>query len=195
MKRYRLPICVVISLSFALMVVMLSSCQKSNLQAELFSHDPSVRMLALGKLAELKKAQKSKLVPNLMKALNDEDTKIANYAEDALKILGPAAMPNLIQAMNDPDPYIRLSATEVIGHIGLSVSGVVHALAQALTDPFPLVREQAGLSLGRSPETIGLLILALQDNNQNIRSSAARVLKLLDTPEARNALKKSGLRS
>ncbi len=175
--------------------MILSSCQRPDIKPDLFSDNPSIRMLALGRLAELQSSEKLALLPDLMNALTSSDPKVAEKAGDALKTLGNLAMPSLAQAMNDSDPYVRLSVVEVIGQIGLSVPDVVRALAQGLTDPHPLVREQAGLTLGRSNETIGLLILALQDKNKDVRTSAAQVLKLLDTTEAREALKKHRLKS
>ncbi len=166
------------------------ACQRSDLKKELFSEDTPTRLMALGKLAQQNDLAKKKLLPFLLETLRSEDNQVVDRSEEALASLGQVAVPELAKFLSDPDPFIRLTATEVIGKMGVGVPGAVQALAQALGDPHPLVREEAGLNLGRSPETIGLLILALEDQNKEMAESSARILKLLDTPEAKDVLKK-----
>jgi len=166
------------------------ACQKHDLKNDLFSNDPGTRFLALGKLSELSPEKKKILIPFFLESLNSNDPHVVDRAQDALKTAGETAVPDLNRALSDPNPYIRLSAAEVVAQMGVDVPGVVQALAKALEDPHPLIREEAGLALGRSEETIGLLILALQEKNKDVSQSAAKVLKLLNSPAAREALRK-----
>jgi HEAT repeat protein len=83
-------------------------------------------------------------------------------------------------ALNDKSSAVRGVAADVLGVFG---DGAVPPLAAAMTDPVPLVRQTAALTLGRIGPAAGaatpVLTTALEDANENVRLACARALRSL----------------
>jgi HEAT repeat protein len=70
-----------------------------------------------------------------------------NYAAEALKKIGSAAVPALIEALKDRDGYVRRNAAGALGIIGRDAKAAVPALNEALNDKNRDVRESAAWAL------------------------------------------------
>ena len=129
-------------------------------------------------------------VPSLIKALQqDQDPEVRVSAAVTLGNIGAKdAVPTLILALQDQDPQVRRRVAFVLGLIGASAVDAVPALIQALQDPE--VRVSAAGALGKmGKDAVPALILALQNEDWNIRYSVAEVLERIGTPEALKAVK------
>jgi len=104
-------------------------------------------------------------IPELIQALEDEDSSVRDSAAEALgKIGSEASVPALIQALQDKDFLIRDSAAEALCQIGSEAA--IAGLIQALQDEDFSVRTSVANLLDQiDPEaSIPALIQALEDN-------------------------------
>src|SRR5262245_30705422 len=76
-------------------------------------------------------------VPELIKALNDEDWQVRNQAAVVLGVIGPdakAAVPPLIEVLQNEDKYLRRNGAVALGKIGPEAKAAVPALIKVLKD-------------------------------------------------------------
>jgi HEAT repeat protein len=118
-------------------------------------------------------------VPELRKALKDDNRNARRFAVDALMRLGPdakAALPDLLEAVQDNDPHVRLQVLFALVRTDHKAKGVVSALIAALYDP---ARRGHAISLLReldlepttgpeAKEMVPALIAAMGDKNADI---------------------------
>lgn len=142
----------------------------------------------LGKIGELPKGA----VPALIKRLGDEDLYVRYNATIALSRIGEPAVPALIEALRSEDSAIRSSAAYVLGDIGEPTKDAVVELIEALRDQEGVVRRNAMLSLSKiGKPAVPMLMETLKHEDQLVSSSAAYVLKQINTPEATKAVEGS----
>lgn len=86
----------------------------------------------------------------LISALGTGDYKARASAAEALVKMGPGpVMPSMIEALRNTDVRVRANAALVLGAFGPAATPAVPALARALRDENPRVREVAGEALTR----------------------------------------------
>jgi HEAT repeat protein len=130
---------------------------------------------------------KSRSVPELMRALKDPDANVRRAAAAALGARGSGAAlarNDLGAALKDSDASVRLAAAEALGKIGPTAHTAYPALVRALGDSDEAVRKAARESLGKIgkpfPEDVAALSAALKDPNANVRGFALETLLGMD---------------
>jgi HEAT repeat protein/3',5'-cyclic AMP phosphodiesterase CpdA len=124
-------------------------------------------------------------IPELVKALNHEDSSVCWRAAKALgKIGSDAAIPELVQALNHEDSYVRESAAEALGKIGSDAA--IPELVKALNHEDSYVRWRAAYALSKigSNAAIPELVKALNHENFYVRRRAADTLGELGSDAA-----------
>ncbi len=115
-------------------------------QRDLRDPSPDVRARAAQALATFE----HRAVPVLTSVLNDKEYKVRSNAAEALVKIGPGrVVPSMIEALRSPEVPIRANAAIVLGAFGPAAQGAIPALARALKDANPRVRELAGEALNR----------------------------------------------
>lgn len=139
--------------------------------------DADVRQSAAEALARL---HNSRAAEALLHALTDADSLVRQSAAEELRHIEDSRVEGaLIQALADADSEVRQRAIESLGYTGGSTA--LDALLPALTDEDAYVRRAAAEALGRLPapdddRLSAALMQSLQDNNDDVRNSAARAL-------------------
>ena len=114
------------------------------------SHELHLRAaVALGRIDN---SQLDRVMPILIKALDDRDMKIRFRAAMGLGLIGEpaeAAVPALIQALGDSHATVRSHAAYALEWIGEPAKEAIPALKEALKDEDKFVRLQAALALKR----------------------------------------------
>ncbi|MFN9621278.1 MAG: HEAT repeat domain-containing protein [Cyanobacteriota bacterium] len=133
----------------------------------------------------------------LQSALSDADRVVRSTAAGALgstREKAQMAVPQLIRmAKEDPYSDVRASAVEVMGKIQPTNQDVWTTLNQALQDRSWRVRRSAADALAEignqdlAKVAVSNLLLALENNNYTLQTSAAKTLGLLG-PSAKHAL-------
>jgi len=136
-------------------------------------------------------------VPALVKALDDPDTMVSNWARTALRLMAmggrlrPEAVPDvplLIGFLKSGDATLAEEAARSLGFLRKSPEVVVPVLVEALGDSRTTVRRQAMISLGMfgrdAREALPGLVKALDDPDPSI-SSYARATIIQIAPEKR----------
>jgi HEAT repeat protein len=119
-------------------------------QRDLLDPSPDVRVRAAQVLVTFER----RAVPALTSALNDKEYKVRATAAEALVRIGPGpVVPSMIEALTRPEVPIRANAAVVLGAFGPAAKPAVPALARALKDANPRVRELAGEALNRITAT------------------------------------------
>lgn len=152
---------------------------------ELASADAKQRRsaaFAIGKMGD----DAGPAVSKLMRALRDPDPGVSDAAAFALGEIGaPAreAVPLLTVLLNDrdADPKVRRSAAYALGSLKANGGDAVTALARALDDPQPAIRQNAAWALGRltlpTPKPIvQALEVKLADGDAVVRRDVAAAL-------------------
>lgn len=147
-------------------------------------------------LEELKDPQITEI---LISVLEDSNKDIKEFATSALGSINlknnPKAIDLLISALDDRDRNIRKNAVEALGK--LSDHKVVHPLIAALRDSDSSIRTSAAQALHKSPipgttnRAVASLIILLEDDNLDIRNTAAYSLADINSSPARAALMRS----
>jgi hypothetical protein len=129
-------------------------------------------------------------VPELIKALKDDDWQVRNQAAVALGAIGPeakAAVPALVEVLQDEDKYFRSHAATALGKIGREATAAIPALRKALKDKDEDVRRDAAAALGcLGPEAkaaVSDLVELLKDQRKAVRKQALKALEEID-PQA-----------
>jgi HEAT repeat protein len=116
------------------------------LQRQLRASSPDVRARAAQALAKFE----HRAVPALTTALNDEQYQVRSSAAEALVRIGPGpVVPSMIEALKRPEVPIRANAAVVLGAFGPAAQPAIPALARALRDANPRVRELADEAMTR----------------------------------------------
>ncbi|OUL28630.1 hypothetical protein BV378_07165 [Nostoc sp. RF31YmG] len=130
-------------------------------------------------------------VPEILRALKNEDAKVRGSAAEALGKLGNASefvLKELVVLLADMDSDVRANAAEALGILGNDSEPVLQGILGLLTDKVALVRRIAAEALGKlgnTSETVqqGLLRI-LTDDITLVRLTSAEALgKLGNTSE------------
>lgn len=148
-------------------------------------HDGSdqVRRRAVRSLGDFGLAALPSL-PHLVCALDDSVTCVRLEAMGAIGRIGPdaePAVPHIIPLLADEDVRVRTVAGATLKKIGRAS---VPLLAEALSDPDPIVRERAAILLGQmhadDDEVIAGLFEAMSDFDEDVRAAARQALKAIE---------------
>jgi HEAT repeat protein len=130
-------------------------------------------------------------IPELTKALKDDNAKIRHRAAWALSFFGPEArdaVPALAEALGDKNAEVRYLAALTLTEVGPAAEPACAALVKVLADPEVKVQLQAVQALHKlGAAAVPPLCEALGDERAHVRLGAAQVLSLLG-PEAKAAV-------
>ena len=138
---------------------------------------------------------REKYIPRLGEALRDEDWQIRSIAVAALGLTNSLeAIPYLTKALKDKDWQVRSSAAKAFSGIYSNKNILsITSLTNTLHDPDWRVRRSAVTSIELSDQTIPVLIELLNDQNENVRLSAA--IKLISRSVSPVSIIKLGSKS
>jgi len=134
-------------------------------------------------LLEITKSERT--IPELVKALNHEDSDVRKSAAEALgKIGSDATIPGLVKALNDENSFIAKIAAEALGRIGSD--SAIPELVKALNHEDSDVRKSAAEALGKidSDSAIPGLVKALNHKDSLVRRVAANALGKIGSDSA-----------
>lgn len=137
---------------------------------------------------EIKQLQKKEDVTGLTEALNDNDSYIRFKAAEALgKIEDHAAVDGLLSALDDKDQSVKEMAIIALGGLG-NKKAVLPLIANFGNDK--QLKELMVFSLGEigGKDSLDYLILALDDDDEDIRIRAAEALGKISNPDSVEAL-------
>jgi HEAT repeat protein/nucleoside phosphorylase len=124
-------------------------------------------------------------IPELLKALEDQDSTVKKRTCIALGQLGSeAAIAGLLEALEDQDTNVRREAATALGQ--LNSEAVIPGLLKALEHSNSDIRWCAteGLKQLGSENAVSHLLRVLQDENADVRCKAAEALGQLGSQEA-----------
>jgi len=159
-----------------------------------YGHVRSSAAAALGKI------DPEKAATQIIGLLQDEFDDVRNAAVDALCLLArgsdKAILSRILPLLSADAPYVREKAIIVLGRIGRSTqaklgSEGIEKIRLAIKDDSPLVRKAAVHALGERGEEqyVQDIILALADEDREVRLAAARVLgSIIKSKEAAESL-------
>ncbi len=105
---------------------------------------------------------------------------VRRNASYALSAMGTAAVPALIAATKHSHWWVRTTAVEALGDIGLAAENAIPALIEALGDSSDRVRPAAAVALGTISQSgssaVPALIQALEQDNPQVRQAASLAL-------------------
>jgi len=131
----------------------------------------------------------------LMKALSDPNSQVSKSAMGALEAMNIDVIGPLLESLSDESPSVRIFAVETLGKLSKNeaVSPLIELLAR---EDDSRVRQQALESLGKlgAQDAFDMLLISLLDEDEDVRVSAAKVLKRIDLSKALNTLSE-GLKS
>jgi HEAT repeat protein len=123
-------------------------------------------------------------VPELIKALNDENARVRLEAAEDLGLVGPpaaAAVPALLKLMEpEADPLVRVAAAKAVARIDPKNKTAVPLLIEALKDKAGKVQKMAAESLGdlgpESQAAVAALVKAAKDSDPTVSWAAIDAL-------------------
>ena len=105
---------------------------------------------------------------------------VRRNASYALTAMGAAAVPALIEATKHPKWWVRATAVETLGNIGLAAEDAIPALIETLDDSSDRVRPAAAVALGTTSQSgsraVSALIQALEQDYAPVRQAASLAL-------------------
>ena len=106
---------------------------------------------------------------------------VRRNASYALSAMGAAAVPALIEATTHPQWWVRETAVESLGDIGLAAEAAIPALIEVLhNDSSDRVRPAAAEALGTTSQAgsqaVSALAQALEQDNAGVRNAASLAL-------------------
>lgn len=122
----------------------------SALTRALDSNDPHFRLHAATALVRIEAGQAKKVLPMLIKALENENYTIRGLCINAIKEIGPQAVeavPGLIKALESDTRVNRILAASALGAIGTVAKAAVPLLKNLLEDPDAILRNSAKSAL------------------------------------------------
>jgi hypothetical protein len=126
-----------------------------------------------------------KCIPELFKALRNQDSSIQEIAANSLANIGTEeAILCLIEALQDENPSVCNSAAYALAKLGRNEA--IPKLFEDLEDQYSFVRSRAALALGniRDEGVISRLREILKDSNCDVRRSTMYALAKLGSDEA-----------
>lgn len=129
----------------------------------------------------------------LEKALSDEDYKVRQTAASALFELGDkAAAPALIESLSDKSVLVTREALKTLDGLKIAVpAGKIGALLKKSDDPQTRLAAVCLLERSpRTPELAGVLVGALKDPDQEVRTEAAKTLRDLKPADLKDKIEK-----
>jgi HEAT repeat protein len=122
-------------------------------------------------------------VPDLTRALKDEEAGVRALAASALGIIGKeakSAVPALVEALKDKDSGVRTNAAGTLSLLGPEAKAAVPGLIEVLKHESPDLRAAAAgvlgdIGRGAGPATPAL-VEALKDKEARVRAAAAEAL-------------------
>jgi len=154
--------------------------------------DPAVRAFAAKALGNMPEKAREQM-PELIRALGDENNDVRTAARWALGQTGPKGIPALREALKNSDPRVRSGVAFAIGSIGPSAERAVPDLLRLMKDEDRTVRIDAILAIGKTQVTSDTVVKSLiqtmeTDKDEVVRLDAMRVLSKMNSPEAKEAL-------
>ncbi|NJP11644.1 MAG: HEAT repeat domain-containing protein [Leptolyngbyaceae cyanobacterium RU_5_1] len=136
------------------------------------------------------------VIPVLIEALKNNNTKVRSHAVDALYfqvgIQDEIVVPALVRALKDKDAEVRRHAASGLSIAAIEADTAIPALIQALKDEDDQVQYHAALALRNSNTkaeiVVPALIKLLEDNNALARSGAAIALSAIDAEAKKIAI-------
>lgn len=120
-------------------------------------------------------------IPDLVRAVDDEDETVRWKAAFSLKKLGPDALPPLIQTLGSNSSRARRVAAFMLGEFG--VNQAIPALVRALSDPDADTRWKAAGSLAKlGDEAVPPTAEVMKQPNPEARRAAVWVIQQLAKP-------------
>jgi HEAT repeat protein len=111
--------------------------------------------------------QSEKAIPELVQALEDEDSFVRWNAAEALGHIGSeTVVPQLIQLLEDEDSFVRMRATDILGHIGSEV--ITPQIVKLRKDKNNFVRNSAADALKRlDQKAVNSQLIQLQEDQNS----------------------------
>ena len=163
------------------------------LEAFLNDEDIVVRGSSAGALAHTGEAAAPFLLDIL--ASPDHPQEIKGHAAWALAFMGTEAETHLYRALNSDSLDVRCAVISALGHVAQEKSDErsCQLLVSALTDPEALILAEAAAALAQInyPSSVPHLILALRDQDLDVRKAAISSLGKIGDPRAMDALQAS----
>lgn len=123
-------------------------------------------------------------IPGLIDALDSAPDEVRERVPIALSAGGEASVESLTHGLLHPDPWIRATAADTIGDIGLPALDALPGVLDALHDYDPWVRHNAAETLGvwgrMALSAQDQLVEALHDDEPFVRFNAATALSQMD---------------
>lgn len=131
----------------------------------------------------LSQMRRERVVPALIKTLEDSDEAVREEAALALGRLGPdsePAVPIILKNLTDDDWQVREGTAIALGQLGLDVGGVYEGLANALDDEMPGVRAKSARAIAvfgaRDVEVVGKILAMASERDPKMRAASASAL-------------------
>lgn len=135
-------------------------------------------------------ARSDAIVDGLVRALNDEDADVRQFAVESLGNLGgDRAGTAAVETLFDPDPWVRAEAVVALDRIDRRQYDA--HIEAALDDDHHAVRRNAAVSLFklRGEDTLDVLLEQTRDDSERVREWAAHLLAGIDDERAEHRLK------
>jgi len=131
--------------------------------------------------------ERGKMIPELEKALRDEDEEMRRYAAEFLGDEGQEAIPILSAALDEKSPEVRGAIVRSLGKAGAESPEVTERILEVMTDRNPDVRRCAVIALGDcrivTPQVIEALSSSLGNEDAWMRRCAADSLQKIALSE------------
>jgi HEAT repeat protein len=122
------------------------------------SNDLSFCLTAAGALVQIYSGQAKRVLPILIRELENEDDKIRGRSINAIKVIGSQAVeavPGLIKALECDTRGNRILAASALGSIGTVAKAAVPLLKNLLEDPDAILRNSAKRALEKIERSTG----------------------------------------
>jgi HEAT repeat protein len=154
--------------------------------------DPAVRAFAAKALGYMPEKARGEM-PELIRALGDENNDVRIAARWALGQTGPKGIPALREALKNDNPRILSGAAFALGSMGPAAEEAVPDLLRVMKDDDRTVRIDAILAIGKTQVTSDAVVRTLiqvldTDKDEVVRLDAVRVLSKIETSEANEAV-------
>jgi RNA polymerase sigma factor (sigma-70 family) len=158
---------------------------------QLHDGDPSYRLEAVNVLGIVSQND-PKVIPPLLRMLNDKSDDVRIAAARSLGMAGTPAIPALVARLSQAD--LGYLAAQALGHMGAEAKCAVPALVEALRSTHPLTRQMAVDALGRigpgAKEALPALVQVLKKGVEN-RQTVSQAIGQID-PAAGKVLPNNG---
>jgi hypothetical protein len=160
---------------------------------QLHDGDPSYRLEAV-KVLGIVSQNDPKVIPPLLRMLNDKSDEVRIAAAHSLGMAGTPAIQALVTRLSQAEPVGYLAAM-ALGDMGAEAKCAVPALVEALRSTHPLTRQMAVEALGKigpgAKEALPALVQVLKKGVEN-RQTVSQVIARID-PDAGRLLPTGGV--